>query len=106
MPKFLLQASYTAEGTKGLLREGGSGRRRAVEQLAQGLGGSIEAFYYAFGEDDVYVIADFPDNVTAVAVSGTVNASGAVRVKTVPLLTPDEIDEATKKSVDYRPPGS
>jgi uncharacterized protein with GYD domain len=105
MPKFLLKASYTPEGIKGLLREGGTGRRSAVEQLAQGLGGSIEAFYYALGEDDVYVITDFPDNVTAVAVSSAVNAAGAVHLTTIPLVTAEEVDEATKKSVDYRPPG-
>ncbi|HEX2111533.1 MAG TPA: GYD domain-containing protein [Gaiellaceae bacterium] len=106
MAKFLLRASYTSEGVKGLLREGGTGRRSTIEQLAQGLGGSIEAFYFALGEDDVYVIADFPDNVTAVAVSGAVNAAGAVHLTTIPLVTPEEVDEATKKSVDYRPPGA
>ncbi len=105
MPKFLLKGSYTSEGIKGLLREGGTGRRSAVEQLAQGLGGSIEAFYYALGEDDFYVITDFPDNVTAVAVSAAVNAAGAVHVTTIALATPEEVDEATKKSVEYRPPG-
>ncbi len=106
MPKFLLKASYTREGVQGLLREGGTGRRSAIEQLAQGLGGSIEAFYFALGEDDVYVIADMPDNVTAVAVSGVVNAAGAVHLTTISLVTPEEVDEATKKSVDYRPPGA
>jgi uncharacterized protein with GYD domain len=106
MPKFLLKASYTREGVQGLLREGGTGRRSAIEQLAQGLGGSIEAFYFALGEDDVYVIADMPDNVTAVAVSGVVNAAGAVHLTTIPLVTAEEVDEATKKSVDYRPPGA
>jgi uncharacterized protein with GYD domain len=106
MPKFLLKASYTSEGIQGLLREGGTGRRSAIEQLAQGLGGNLEAFYYALGEDDVYVIADFPDNVTAVAVSAAVNAAGAVQLTTIPLVTPEEVDEATKKSVDYRPPGA
>lgn len=105
MPKFLLKGSYTSEGIKGLLREGGTARRSAVEQLAQGLGGSIEAFYYALGDDDVYVITDFPDTVTAVAVSAAVNAAGAVHVTTILLATPEEVDEATKKSVDYRPPG-
>ena len=105
MPRFLLQVSYTPEGIQGVMREGGTSRRSTVEQLAQGLGGSIEAFYFAFGEDDVYVISDFPDNVTAAAVSMTVGASGAARIKSVALLTPEEVDEATRKSVDYRPPG-
>ena len=105
MPRFLLQVSYTPEGIQGVMREGGTSRRSMVEQLAQDLGGSIEAFYFAFGEDDVYVISDFPDNVTAAAVSMTVGASGAARIKSVALLTPEEVDEATRKSVDYRPPG-
>ena len=106
MPKYLIQASYTADGVKGVLKEGGTSRRAVVQKLSEGLGGKIEAFYYAFGEDDVYVIGDFPDHATAAAVSMTVNASGAVRLKTVVLLTPEEVDEAAKKSVDYRPPGA
>ena len=105
MPRFLLQVSYTPEGIQGVMREGGTSRRSMVEELAQDLGGSIEAFYFAFGEDDVYVISDFPDTVTAAAVSMTVGASGAARIKSVALLTPEEVDEATRKSVDYRPPG-
>jgi uncharacterized protein with GYD domain len=106
MPKFLLKASYTSQGVKGLLKEGGSGRRSAVEQLVAGLGGKLEAFYYAFGEEDVYVIVDLPDRAAAAAVSLTVNAGGAVELKTVELMTAEEIDEAAKKSVDYRPPGA
>ena len=105
MPKFLVKASYTAEGVKGLLREGGTSRRSTIEELARNLGGNVEAFYYALGEDDVYVITEFPDNVTAVALSGAVNAAGAVKLTTIPLVTPEEVDEATKKTVDYRPPG-
>ena len=106
MPKYLIQASYTAEGVKGVLKEGATSRRAVVQKLSEGLGGKIEAFYFAFGEDDAYVIGDFPDNATAAAVSMSVNASGAVRLKTVVLLTPEEVDEAAKKSVDYRPPGA
>lgn len=106
MPKYLAIASYTAEGVKGVMKEGGSGRVAAIEKLAAGLGGKMEAFYFAFGEDDAYVIYEVPDNATAAAVSLTVAASGAARVKTVALLTPEEVDEATTKSVDYRPPGA
>ncbi len=105
MPKFLLKASYTAEGVKGLLREGGTSRRSTIEELARNLGGSIDAFYYAFGDDDTYVICDFPDNATAVALSAAANASGAVKLTTIPLIAPEEVDEATQKTVDYRPPG-
>ena len=105
MPKYLVQASYTHEGTKGLLKDGGTKRRTAVEQMVAGLGGKLEAFYYAFGDADAYVIVDAPDNVTAAAVSLAVNASGAVSLKTIPLLTPEDIDQATKKTVSYRLPG-
>ena len=105
MPKYLLQASYTPEGVKGLLKEGGSKRREAVEQLTKALGGRIEAFYFAFGDDDVYVISDMPDNVTITAVVLTVNASGAVKVKTTVLLTAEEVDQATKMTASYRAPG-
>lgn len=105
MPKYLFQASYTVEGTKGLLKDGGSNRRAAVEQAVKGLGGKLEAFYYAFGEKDVYVIVEAPDNVSAAAVSLAVAASGAASAKTTVLLTVEEMDQATKKTVNYRPPG-
>ncbi len=106
MPKYLIKASYSADGTRGLVKGGGgSARRAAVQQMMQGLGGRLEAFYYAFGDDDAYVIVDAPDNVTVAAVSLAVNASGAVSAKTVVLLTPEEIDEATRKTVSYRAPG-
>ena len=105
MPKYLLQGSYTVEGLKGLLKEGGSSRRAAVEQLLQGMGGKLEAFYYTLGDDDVFVIAELPDNVSATAVSLAINATGAVKIKTTVLITPEEVDQATKKTVAYRPPG-
>jgi uncharacterized protein with GYD domain len=105
MTKYLLQASYTTEGVKGLLKDGGSKRREVVEQLTKALGGRVEAFYFAFGDDDVYIISDVPDNATMTAVSLTVNASGAVKVKTTVLLTAEEVDQATKMTVNYRPPG-
>lgn len=105
MAKFLWHGSYTIEGTKGLLKEGGTGRREVVDKLAASLGGRIEAFYYALGESDVYVIAELPDEVDATAVSLTVNAAGGIALKTVRLLSPEDVDEAAKKSVEYRPPG-
>ncbi|MBI5018109.1 MAG: GYD domain-containing protein [Deltaproteobacteria bacterium] len=106
MPRYLVKASYTVEGTKGLLKEGGTGRRKAVQQAVEGLGGKLEAFYYAFGETDVYGIAEMPDNVSAAAFSLLVAASGAARVTGVVLITPEEIDQATKKATTYRPPGA
>lgn len=105
MAKYLYMASYTADGVKGLLKDGGSKRRAAIEQLAAGLGGRLEAFYYAFGEHDAYVIVDLPDHVASAAASLAVAASGAARVKTVVLMTPEEVDQAARKTVGYRPPG-
>ena len=106
MPKMLIKASYTAEGAKGLMKEGGSGRRAAVQKLVEGAGGKVEAFYFAYGEHDAFVIADVPDTASGVAMSLAANASGAVRLSTTPLITPEEMDAATKKSVAYRAPGA
>ena len=105
MPKYLIQASYVGEGLKGLLKEGGSSRRETVSKVIEGMGGKLETFYYAFGDFDVIGIADMPDNVSTVAFSLAVNASGGINAKTIVLITPEELDEATKKVVDYRPPG-
>ena len=105
MPKYLVQANGTVEGTKGLLKEGGSSRRAAIEKLVKSLGGTLEVFYYAFGETDEYVIADLPDNVSMAAISLMVSASGAATIKTTVLVTPEEVDEAVKKTPGYRPPG-
>jgi len=105
MPKYLITASYTAEGAKGLLKEGGTKRRQAADQAIKSAGGKMEAFYFAFGEDDAYVIVDAPDHSTVAASAVAINASGAVHTKTTVLLTPEEIDQAVKKSVTYRAPG-
>ena len=105
MPKYLYQVSYTAEGAKGLLKEGGSKRRSAAEGLVKSVGGKLEAFYYAFGEPDLFVILDAPDNVSAAAGALTVTAAGAVSIKTTVLLSAEELDQAAKKSAAYRPPG-
>lgn len=106
MAKYLIRASYTADGTKGLLHDGGTRRRAAVQQMVERLGGKLEAFYYGYGEVDVYAIADMPDDTSAVAISLIVNASGAVTLSTTPLLTPEQIDAACQRSIDYQPPGS
>lgn len=105
MPKYLFQASYTVEGSQGLRKGGGSARKAAIEDMAKGVGGKLESFYFAFGETDAFVIVDVPDNVSAAAVAVTVAASGGAGVKTTVLITPEEMDQATKKSVTYRPPG-
>lgn len=107
MARYLIRANYTAEGTKGLIKGGGgSARRAAVQEMLRPAGGEIEAFYYALGEDDVYVIVSLPDNIAAASVSLAVNASGAVNLKTTVLLTPEEIDQAARKSMNYRVPGA
>ncbi|MGW5325345.1 GYD domain-containing protein [Streptomyces sp. NPDC004014] len=105
MPKFLIQASYTAEGTRGLLGEGGSGRRAAVDQAVTGLGGSVEAMYFAFGADDVVLVVDFPDAAAMAAVALHVKASGALLTRATPLLTLEEVDEAARRQVAFRTPG-
>jgi uncharacterized protein with GYD domain len=104
-PQYLIQAKYVGDGIKGLLKEGGTSRRAAVEKAIKSLGGTLEAFYYAFGETDAYVIVEAPDNVSMAALALTINASGVAAVKTTVLLTPEEIDEAVKKTPSYRPPG-
>ena len=106
MPKFLIKASYTPEGIRGLMKEGGTGRRASVQKLLDSVGGKLEAFYFAYGDADAYVICDLPDASSGIAVSLTVNASGAVRISTVPLITAEEMDAASKKSVPYRVPGA
>ena len=106
MPKFMVKASYNTEGARGLVKEGGTARRAAVQKLVESLGGKVEAFYFAYGEHDAYVITDVPDAATGIAISLAVNASGAVRLSTIPLITPEEIDAASKKTVNYRAPGA
>ena len=106
MPKFLITASYTTDGVNALRGGGGSTRRDAVEKVAESVGGSLESFHFAFGDEDAYVIVDLPDNESAAAVALTVNAAGGATTKTVVLLTPDEVDAAARRSVEYRPPGS
>lgn len=106
MPKFLFEASYTLDGVKGVQSAGGSSRREAVAQVAESVGGEMECFYFAFGDADAFVIVDLPDNESAAAVALTVNSAGGATVKTIVLLTPEDIDAAAQRSVDYRPPGS
>jgi len=105
MAKYLIQANYVGEGAKGLLKEGGSSRRAVVEKLFASQGGSVESFYYAFGETDLYVIADMPDHATMAAIALLIGSTGTVTLKTTVLLTPAEIDEAAKKTPVYRAPG-
>ena len=104
MPKYLIQGSYSDQGLKGLLVEGGSKRREAAEQATKEVGGRLEAYYYAFGNDDFVVIVDLPSNVDASALSLTANATAAVKSRMTVLITPEEVDQATKRTVKFRPP--
>ena len=105
MPKYLFRGSYTDSGAAGLLKEGGSGRTAAANELMASVGGSIEAYYWTFGEDDFIIIADLPDVEAAATASLTAGASGAVRVTTTQLLTAEQVDEIAKRSAEYRAPG-
>ena len=105
MPKFLFEASYTQDGVKGVQRAGGSSRRDAIASMTEGLGGTLEAFYFAFGDTDVYAICDFPDTASATAMSLAINATGAVALSLTPLMTPEDVDAAVAKSPKYRKPG-
>jgi uncharacterized protein with GYD domain len=105
MPKYLLEARYTSDGAKGLMKDGGTKRRAAAEAALKSVGATLDAFYYAFGDADAIVIADAPDNATMTAASVAINASGAVTVRTTVLQTVEEVDQAVKKSVSYTPPG-
>jgi uncharacterized protein with GYD domain len=107
MSKFMIEAAYSPDGLKGVIAKGGSSRRDAIQAMAEGLGGGVDALYFAFGDSDVFVIVDMPDNVSVAAVMMTVGASGALTdAKTTVLLTPEDVDASAEKSVDYSPPGS
>jgi len=106
MAKYLWKANYVGEGLKGLIKEGGTTRRAVVEKMIKSMGGKLEVFYYAFGETDLFCIADMPDNISAAAMALIIAASGAVTLNTTVLMTPEEMDQAAKKTPSYRPPGT
>jgi uncharacterized protein with GYD domain len=104
MPKYLLEVNYTLEGRQGVMAKGGAARKAAAQAAAKSLGGKLESFYFAFGDTDVYSVADLPDNSAAAALALTVSSSGAATVRTTVLLSPEDIDEATQRTVKYSPP--
>jgi uncharacterized protein with GYD domain len=106
VPRYLFRANYTLEGLQGLMKEGGTGRKKVIETLASSLGGHLVSLDYAFGEDDVYVICELPDDETAAAVSLRITSSGAVTVATTKLLSPEQIDAAVDRELEYRKPGA
>lgn len=105
MPKYLVQASYTTEGLKGLLKDSGSSRKTHIDQLIKNMGGALESFHYTFGDKDVCAIVEMPDHASMTALSLAIGATGMVQIKTTVLLSPEDIDTAVKMSVAYRPPG-
>ena len=106
MAKYLIKASYSPEGIKGVMAKGGSARADAIERLASGVGGSVEAVYFTFGSDDILVIVEAPSHQAMAAIAGTVGQTGAIsKYETVVLLTPAQIDEAANIAIDYTPPG-
>ena len=106
MAKYLVIASYTSEGMKGVISKGGSAREDAVAKMVADIGGTMESFYFAFGDNDAYVTVDLPDNTKAAALGMAVGASGRAACKTVVLLTPSEVDQAAQTTINYQPPGS
>jgi len=106
MPKFLVRGNYTQEGLKGLMKDGGTGRRAAVDRACASLGGRLESFYFALGDTDVYVIAELPDAIAASTIALAAGASGAVSINTCQLLNPEDVDAAIKRTVTYRSPGA
>lgn len=105
MGKYMITGSYTAEGAQGLLQDGGTGRKQAVEELLASVGGSLDAIYFMFGDDDVMLICDAPDDESVASAAITAAASGMVAARTTVLLTPEQLDAASQKSPSYRPPG-
>jgi uncharacterized protein with GYD domain len=106
MPKYLVQANYVGDGIKGLMAEGGTKRRDAVQASLESVGGNLECFYYAFGDTDVFGIGEFPDTASATAWSLMINSTGAVSLRLVPLITPQELDAAASTTPSYRAPGT
>jgi uncharacterized protein with GYD domain len=106
MAKYLVHVTYTAQGLQGVAAKGGTAREKAARAAAESLGGSIDSFYFTFGDSDVIVIADFPDNASAAALALAVGASGGASARTTVLLSAADVDNAAKKQVSYQPPGS
>lgn len=106
MPKYLVRGSYTAQGLAGLMKDGGSGRKAAVDKAVESLGGKVESLYFGLGDTDVFVIADLPDAVAASAIALAAVSSGAIALTTTQLLSPEDVDAAIKKTVTYRSPGT
>ena len=108
MAKYLIMASYNAEGTKGLLKDGGSNRKDAATKVIEDMGGTVESFYFAFGAHDAFVIVDLPNEIAAAAIGLKINSSGLVNISTTALLTPEQVDAACDKgtTLAFQAPGT
>lgn len=106
MAKYLVTVSYTADGAKGLRKDGGTKRRHVVKKALESLGGKLESFYFCLGEHDVIVIAELPNAIAAATLSLAITSTGSVRLATTPLLTPEDLDRATEKKTAYKAPGA
>ena len=106
MPKYMISANYTAQGMEGVRSAGAKSRIDAVSSMLEAMGGRLESFHFAFGDTDVFAIAEVPDDEAAAAVAIAINSSGAVNIRTTKLLTVEQIDEALRRTVNYQPPGS
>ena len=105
MPKYLITAALSLDGLRGFVKEGGTSRRDAFKEAVVGMGGTLETYYFCFGDNDVMTVIDMPDNVSAAAISVAVALTGAVKPKITVLITPEEMDKAVKKKVKFRGPG-
>lgn len=105
MAKYLIQANYSAEGSKGVANDKASGRKAALEQALASVGAKLDAIYYSFGDCDVVLTVDAPDNATVAAFGKAACSTGLARTTTTPLLSIDEADQAIKKGIKYRGPG-
>jgi uncharacterized protein with GYD domain len=105
MPKYLYQGSYTDKGLQGLMKDGGTKRMEVTRKAIESLGGTMEAYYYALGGSDFFIILEVPDNVNAITGSLIANASGTVKVSITALVSPEEVDQAVKQTMDWQPPG-
>jgi uncharacterized protein with GYD domain len=106
MAKYLFEGNYVGDGVKGLMNEGGTARRNAAAAAMESVGGTLDCMYYAFGDTDIYGIADLPDVASAAAVSLLINASGVVEVRLTPLLDVSDLDAAAQKTPSYTPPAT
>ncbi|SDP54814.1 GYD domain-containing protein [Desulforhopalus singaporensis] len=106
MPKYLYQGSYTDKGLKGLMKDGGTKRVEVTRKAIESLGGKMEAYYYALGGTDFFIILETEDNVKAITGTMIANASGTVKVSITALVTPEEVDRAVKQTMQWHPPGA